>query len=113
MASDNYQQANLWGFFVDSAIDPAAGPEERGEDDDREGELSQLEGFSGTSLRDAEAMLSGTLPRVNSWTAAIRSLSSYWSDGEMVLLEGLVAGSWGLSKRRFKYLFSFAAKGKG
>lgn len=55
----NYRKANLWGFFVDSAIDPAAGPKERGEDNDRGGELSQLEGFSGSSLRCAEAKLFG------------------------------------------------------
>lgn len=38
-------EAKLWRFLVDSAVDPAAGPEERREDDDREGELSQLEGI--------------------------------------------------------------------
>lgn len=37
-------KAKLWRFLVDSAVDPAPGPEERREDDDREGELSQLEG---------------------------------------------------------------------
>lgn len=74
-----YQQANLWGFLVDSAIDPAAGPEERGEDNDREGELSQLEGFPGTSLRCAEARLFGReedslTTQANAGTAVYRKL---------------------------------------
>lgn len=61
----NYQQAKLWGFFVDSAIDPAAGPEERGEDNDRGGELSQLEGFRGRVCDAQKRGFSDTLPRAD------------------------------------------------